>query len=161
MRQQGRSASIGAGDGERSHCLNRVVSELLELVKPTHLALQAVDLNTLINHSLQLVSQDANSREIQLRFTANDTLPEIQADPDRLTQVLLNLYLKAAIQAIGQHGVISVTVSESGAGVKISVTDSGKGIAGEIKLLKPSSLLYFTTKAEGTGSGLAVVHNIV
>lgn len=31
--------------------LNRVVSELLELVKPTHLALQAVDLNTLINHS--------------------------------------------------------------------------------------------------------------
>lgn len=36
--------------------LNRVVSELLELVKPTHLALQAVDLNTLINHSLQLVA---------------------------------------------------------------------------------------------------------
>lgn len=36
--------------------LNRVVSELLELVKPTHLALQAVELNTLINHSLQLVS---------------------------------------------------------------------------------------------------------
>lgn len=44
--------------------LNRVVSELLELVKPTHLALQAVELNTLISHSLQLVSQDANSREI-------------------------------------------------------------------------------------------------
>lgn len=110
--------------------LNRVVSELLELVKPTHLALQAVELNTLISHSLQLVSQDANSREIQLRFTANDTLPEIQADPDRLTQVLLNLYLNA-IQAIGQHGVISVTASESGAGVKISVTDSGKGIAAD------------------------------
>lgn len=116
--------------------LNRVVSELLELVKPTHLALQAVDLNTLINHSLQLVSQDANSREIQLRFTANDTLPEIQADPDRLTQVLLNLYLNA-IQAIGQHGVISVTASESGTGVKISVTDSGKELR-QISL-KPSS----------------------
>ena len=138
--------------------LNRVVSELLELVKPTHLALQAVDLNTLINHSLQLVSQDANSREIQLRFTANDTLPEIQADPDRLTQVLLNLYLNA-IQAIGQHGVISVTVSESGAGVKISVTDSGKGIAAD--QLEAIFTPYFTTKAEGTGLGLAVVHNIV
>ena len=138
--------------------LNRVVSELLELVKPTHLALQAVDLNTLINHSLQLVSQDANSREIQLRFTANDTLPEIQADPDRLTQVLLNLYLNA-IQAIGQHGVISVTASESGAGVKISVTDSGKGIAAD--QLDAIFTPYFTTKAEGTGLGLAVVHNIV
>ena len=97
-------AQVMAKEADR---LNRVVSELLELVKPTHLALQAVELNTLISHSLQLVSQDANSREIQLRFTANDTLPEIQADPDRLTQVLLNLYLNA-IQAIGLHGVISV-----------------------------------------------------
>ncbi len=118
-------AQVMAKEADR---LNRVVSELLELVKPTHLALQAVDLNTLINHSLQLVSQDANSREIQLRFTANDTLPEIQADPDRLTQVLLNLYLNA-FRRLVVHGVISVTASESGAGVKISVTDSGKGIA--------------------------------
>ena len=148
-------AQVMAKEADR---LNRVVSELLELVKPTHLALQAVDLNTLINHSLQLVSQDANSREIQLRFTANDTLPVIQADPDRLTQVLLNLYLNA-IQAIGQHGVISVTVSESGAGVKISVTDSGKGIAAD--QLEAIFTPYFTTKAEGTGLGLAVVHNIV
>ena len=148
-------AQVMAKEADR---LNRVVSELLELVKPTHLALQAVDLNTLINHSLQLVSQDANSREIQLRFTANDTLPEIQADPDRLTQVLLNLYLNA-IQAIGLHGVISVTASESGAGVKISVTDSGKGIAAD--QLEAIFTPYFTTKAEGTGLGLAVVHNIV
>ncbi len=179
-------AQVMAKEADR---LNRVVSELLELVKPTHLALQAVELNTLIshslqlvsqdansreiqlrftandtlpeiqadpdrltqvllNHSLQLVSQDANSREIQLRFTANDTLPEIQADPDRLTQVLLNLYLNA-IQAIGQHGVISVTASESGAGVKISVTDSGKGIAAD--QLEAIFTPYFTTKAEGTG----------
>ncbi len=137
--------------------LNRVVSELLELVKPTHLALQAVDLNTLINHSLQLVSQDANSREIQLRFTANDTLPEIQADPDRLTQVLLNLYLNA-IQAIGQHGVISVTVSESGAGVKISVTDSGKELR-QISLKPSSSVLHHQSRRHRIG--LAVVHNIV
>ncbi|EMM4084349.1 two-component system sensor histidine kinase ZraS [Shigella flexneri] len=148
-------AQVMAKEADR---LNRVVSELLELVKPTHLSLQAVDLNTLITHSLQLVSQDANSREISLRFTANDALPEIQADPDRLAQVLLNLYLNA-IQAIGQHGVISVTASESGAGVKISVTDSGKGIAAD--QLEAIFTPYFTTKAEGTGLGLAVVHNIV
>lgn len=71
---------------------------------------------------------------------------------------MLNLYLNA-IQAIGQHGVISVTVSESGAGVKISVTDSGKGIAAD--QLEAIFTPYFTTKAEGTGLGLAVVHNIV
>ncbi len=41
-RLRGRSASTGAGDGERGRPFKRVVSELLELVKPTHLALQAV-----------------------------------------------------------------------------------------------------------------------
>ena len=68
-----------------------MVSELLELVKPTHLALQAVELNTLINHSLQLVSQDANSREIQYALPPTTHYREVRADPDRLTQVLLNL----------------------------------------------------------------------
>lgn len=137
---------------------NHVVSKLLELVKPTHLVLQAMGLNTLINYSSQLVSQDANSREIQLRFTVNDTLPEIQADPNRLIQVLLNLYLNA-IRTVGQYGVISVTVSESGAGVKISATDSGRGIAAN--RLNTVFAPYSTTKAEGTGLGLMVVHSIV
>ncbi len=45
-RQQGENASIGAGDGERSRPFKPRGKQLLELVKPTHLALQAVDLNT-------------------------------------------------------------------------------------------------------------------
>ena len=139
--------------------LNRVVSELLELVKPAHLTLQKVDLNEVINHSLHLVSQDALSREIQLQFTADTSLPAIQADPDRLTQVLLNLYLNA-IHAIGHQGTITVEVSESSADrVKIVVTDSGKGIAPE--QLEAIFTPYFTTKADGTGLGLAVVQNII
>lgn len=139
--------------------LNRVVSELLELVRPTHLTLQSVDLNDIITHSLQLVSQDARSRAIQLQFTANVSLPAVQADPDRLTQVLLNLYLNA-IHAIGHQGVITVEVGEcAGDRVKIVVTDSGKGIAAED--LDAIFTPYFTTKADGTGLGLAVVQNIV
>ncbi|HFZ8996804.1 TPA: two-component system sensor histidine kinase ZraS [Citrobacter freundii] len=139
--------------------LNRVVSELLELVKPARLALQDVDLNELITHSLHLVSQDAQNRQIRLRFTASTSLPHIQADPDRLTQVLLNLYLNA-IHAIDHDGTITVEASGNEAGrVKISVTDSGKGIAPE--QLEAIFTPYFTTKAEGTGLGLTVVQNII
>lgn len=58
-------AQVMAKEADR---LNRVVSELLELVKPAHLTLQQVDLNEVITHSLNTVSQDAASREIQLRF---------------------------------------------------------------------------------------------
>ena len=149
-------AQVMAKEADR---LNRVVSELLELVKPAHLTLQQVDLNEVITHSLHLVSQDAASREIQLRFSANSTLPAIQADPDRLTQVLLNLYLNA-IHAIGCQGTITVEANESsGDRVKIVVTDSGKGIAAE--QLEAIFTPYFTTKADGTGLGLAVVQNII
>jgi len=149
-------AQVMAKEADR---VNRVVSELLELVKPAHLSLQAVNLNDAIAHSLQLVSQDAQSREIQLRFTAKPTLPPVQADPDRLTQVLLNLYLNA-IHAIDRKGVITVEASEAKAGrVKITVTDSGKGIAPE--QLEAIFTPYFTTKADGTGLGLAVVQNII
>ena len=139
--------------------LNRVVSELLELVRPAHLKYQSVDLNEVITHSLQLVSQDAASRAISLKFIAQPALCRIQADPDRLKQVLLNLYLNA-IHAIGRDGVITVAVRESGDGrVKVSVADSGKGMTAE--QLQAIFTPYFTTKADGTGLGLAVVQNIV
>lgn len=149
-------AQVMAKEADR---LNRVVSELLELVRPAHLKWQPVDLNEVITHSLQLVSQDALSRAITLRFTAQPALCRIQADPDRLNQVLLNLYLNA-IQAIGHDGVITVVVAECGDGrIKLSVTDSGKGMTTEQRqaIFTP----YFTTKADGTGLGLAVVQNIV
>ncbi|WP_157865566.1 two-component system sensor histidine kinase ZraS [[Enterobacter] lignolyticus] len=149
-------ARVMAKEADR---LNRVVSELLELVKPAHLALQSVDLNEVIAHSLQLVSQDAQSREIALRYTPNPGLCRIEADPDRLTQVLLNLYLNA-IHAIGRQGTIEVEAREcDGQRVKIAVRDSGKGIAPE--QLQAIFTPYFTTKAEGTGLGLAVVQNII
>ena len=149
-------AQVMAKEADR---LNRVVSELLELVRPTHLKWQPVDLNEVISHSLQLVSQDALSRHITLQFSAHPVGCHIQADPDRLNQVLLNLYLNA-IQAMDHEGAITVSVAECGDGrVKLSVADSGKGMTAEQRqaIFTP----YFTTKAEGTGLGLAVVQNIV
>ncbi|HHI2555099.1 TPA: two-component system sensor histidine kinase ZraS [Klebsiella aerogenes] len=139
--------------------LNRVVSELLELVRPAHLNYQPVDINALIHHSLQLVSQDAQSRGIALQFTPRPELTSIKADPDRLNQVLLNLYLNA-MQAIGRDGVIHVSASEADRQrVKIVVKDSGKGMSDEE--LQAIFTPYFTTKADSTGLGLAVVQNII
>lgn len=78
---------------------------------------------------------------------------------DRLKQVLLNLYLNA-VHAIGREGVITVAVRECGDGrVKVSVADSGKGMTAE--QLQAIFTPYFSTKADGTGLGLAVVQNIV
>ena len=149
-------AQVMAKEADR---LNRVVSELLELVRPAHLNYQPVDINALIHHSLQLVSQDAQSRGIALQFTPRPELSTINADADRLNQVLLNLYLNA-MQAIGRDGVIHVSASEADRRrMKIVVKDSGKGMSDEE--LQAIFTPYFTTKADGTGLGLAVVQNII
>ena len=157
--QGGESHELAQVMAKEADRLNRVVSELLELVKPAHLALQLVDLNDVISHSLQLVSQDAQSRDIALHYAPNASLCRIEADPDRLTQVLLNLYLNA-IHAIGRQGTIQVEAREcDGQRVRIVVRDSGQGIAPE--QLQAIFTPYFTTKADGTGLGLAVVQNII
>ncbi|GKX60945.1 ATP-binding protein [Leminorella grimontii] len=139
--------------------LNRVVTELLELVRPSDLKEQLVNLNDVIDHSLLLIRQDAQARGIALRFTRNDALPDVNIDPDRFTQALLNLYLNA-IQAIDREGVLSVTLENAQeGGINVIVQDSGKGIEPEdlANIFNP----YFTTKASGTGLGLTIVQKVI
>ena len=138
--------------------LNRVVSELLELVRPAHLTYQSVDLNDVITHSLQLISQDAASRAITLAFTAQPALCRIQADPDRLKQVLLNLYLNAV------HAWPRWRDYGGGEGMRRRASKGercGQQAGDDGGTATGHFTPYFTTKADGTGLGLAVVQNIV
>ncbi|AHG21292.1 sensor protein ZraS [Chania multitudinisentens RB-25] len=139
--------------------LNRVISELLALVRPVDLRLQQVNINEVIAHSLHLIRQDAENKNITIRYCSNEMLPAIEIDPDRFTQVLLNLYLNA-IQAIGANGLLEVGVTQRREeGLCITVTDSGKGI-GQDELTKVFNP-YFTTKATGTGLGLTIVQKVI
>ncbi|KFK92183.1 MULTISPECIES: two-component system sensor histidine kinase ZraS [unclassified Serratia (in: enterobacteria)] len=149
-------AKVMAKEVER---LNRVISELLALVRPVDLHIQQVDINEVLEHSLHLIRQDAESKNITIRYCRNQALPLAELDPDRLTQALLNLYLNA-IQAIGSDGLLEVSVVlVGGEGLRISVTDSGKGIKPDdlAKIFNP----YFTTKAAGTGLGLTIVQKVI
>lgn len=139
--------------------LNRVITELLELVRPSDLRIQQVDINEVVEHSLHLIRQDAESKNIAIEFIPNQTLPRMAMDPDRFTQALLNLYLNA-IQAIGADGTLAVDVSQTNeSDVKIVVRDSGKGINPDdlTNIFHP----YFTTKAAGTGLGLTIVQKVI
>ncbi len=83
---------------------------------------------------------------------------QISMDSDKISQVLLNLYLNA-IESMNNGGCLSVSVSKDKKGVILRVSDNGCGIAQEYlaHVFDP----YFTTKSTGTGLGLAIVNNIV
>jgi two-component system sensor histidine kinase HydH len=140
--------------------LNRVITQLLEFARPAAIQKRSTSLKSLIQHSLKMIEKQASAKQIQIRWTNPPNLGEISVDPDRINQVLLNLYLNA-IEAMEHGGILSVSLTreEDSLWVKIAVSDTGTGIGREDleHIFDP----YFTTKQSGTGLGLAIVHKIV
>ena len=140
--------------------LNRVISQLLEFARPLSLQKKRVPVKALVQHSLKTIEGQAESRGVTLSADLDASWGEIDVDFDKLTQVLLNLYLNA-LEAMDRGGTLSVSCSEEQGHerVKISVTDTGSGI--EKQDLEHIFDPYFTTKQTGTGLGLAIVHKIM
>lgn len=153
----GKAAEIMVREAER---LNRVITELLEVAGPSQLKFVKKSPMDVVQHTLNLISQDAQVQGVDLRLETLGPVPEIDMDPDKLSQALLNLYLNALQAMPSQGGVLAVSVEANGNGrVVLSVADTGKGIAAEKlpHIFDP----YFTDKAEGSGLGLAVVRKVV
>lgn len=139
--------------------LNRVISELLEFAKPTDLKLKTTDVNSLIEHSVRLIEQEASTKNIEIKLDLSQQPLSAKIDSDRFSQCLLNLYLNS-LQAIEKDGQLSIKDSLTDNNlIVIEIRDTGSGIKAEnlSKIFDP----YYTTKTKGTGLGLAIVHKIV
>ncbi len=146
--------------------LNRVITDLIGLSRPTDIRARPARLEQVAEHVLRLIRQDATNHGVTLSCTAVPHLPPALVDPDRLGQALLNVCLNAldALQTEGasaQDGQarLQIHISREGRMLRLDVTDSGEGIAPEN--LRHIFDPYFTTKGHGTGLGLATVHKIV
>ncbi len=138
-----------------------LVSGLLTFSRQTQLHLSNVDVPQVIVSAVELVGFRLKRADITVRTELDASLPPVQADASRLTEVLVNL-LTNAIDVTPSGGVIKVRALRSGEGtVRIEVQDSGCGIAPEDlpRIFDP----FFTTKApgRGTGLGLSISHGII
>jgi signal transduction histidine kinase len=137
-----------------------IVRQLLSFAKETPLRTVSTNINCPINEIIETLSAQGlfNGIEISLNFAEN--LPEIQADPIKLEQVVLNILLNA-IHSITPPGRITVTTKAGGDCVEIHISDTGCGIPEEYigKIFDP----FYTTKesTKGTGLGLAVSYGII
>ena len=140
--------------------LNRVVGQLLEFARPVPVKPKTVSLQALLDDSIKLITDRAAGKGIAIRTQNNAQADEVRIDPDRINQVLLNLYLNA-IDSMEPGGELKVEISSDGQqrDVVIRVSDTGSGINRDdlSKIFEP----YFTTKSSGTGLGLAIAHNII
>ncbi len=141
---------------------SRLVRELRHLVRPTPSQPRRVDLHEVISEVVDLIRPLAHNKvSIHLDFRAPAAV--VQADPEQMHQMLLNLLLNAR-DAMPEGGVLTVETSLAGEPadrLTIAVRDTGCGIASEdlSRIFEP----FFTTrKAQGgTGLGLAIVARIV
>ncbi len=119
-----------------------------------------IELNTLLEDSLKLLSPSFKDKNIVLKKEFSNANILLRADSVQLTQVLFNLIMNAIYYSpIG--GKIEVALTEKTKIVQICIADQGKGIAAKNKdkVFEP----FFTTKplGEGSGLGLSVVHGII
>jgi signal transduction histidine kinase len=135
------------------HC-SKTINNLLDLARERPPARRAVPLLPLIQRARELSVLPSG---MDVVLTAPDDL-RLFADPDDLLHVLSNLLLNAA-QAQGDAGRIEVMAAPFKGGVEIRVRDYGPGVPPENRDRIFDAL--FTTKARGTGLGLALCRRIV
>jgi two-component system sensor histidine kinase HydH len=139
--------------------LNRVITELLEIARPSDIKPKEVDIQSIFENAIRLVRADWNQNtKTKISTEIKDGIKTIFIDPDRFVQVLVNIYLNS-LQAMPDGGLLRTEIRSDRDFIAISVTDTGRGMSQETK--DQIFIPYFTTKNSGTGLGMAIVHKII
>lgn len=149
-----------------------IVRQLLEFSRRKEPVLRTVDISSLLTNVQRMLQHRIGEKGVGVEVTVADALPKIQADPELLQQVFINLYLNS-LYVLNAGGIIKISAevtqdqesSPAGANgrkwLKLSFEDSGPGISSEHidHVFDP----FFTTKdiGEGTGLGLSVSYGII
>lgn len=143
---------------------SRIVKSFLALARRKPPERTLVDLNGIINATLDLLGYQIRMENIHVVLKLEPHLPEVTGDSDQLTQVITNMIINSvqAMQSWQGKRDLTITSTRDGADhVAVSVSDTGPGVPSEIRtrIFEP----FFTTKSGtgGTGVGLSLCLNIV
>ena len=138
--------------------LDRVVQTLVDFTRPRDLRLEEVDLRRLMEDVAQLAAPDAEQHGVTIeRHMPEQRLP-IKVDIDLMKQALLNVVING-VQAMPQGGLLTISARRENNAVVAEIRDEGGGIPQDMhdKIFE----LYFTTKKDGSGIGLAQTYQIL
>jgi two-component system NtrC family sensor kinase len=143
---------------ETERC-STIVKNLLDFARQSEPNLKSVDINLIINESLDLLEHKIRLQNVEVE-KGFGSVPRLTADFAQLQQVFMNLIINA-VEAMDKGGklIISTKVLNELKMVEIDFIDTGVGIPKEnlSQIFDP----FFTTKTKGTGLGLSVVFGII
>ena len=134
----------------------RIVQNLLEFSRPASPQKKPLDLNNLLERTLQLQEHSLRRNNIKVDFHPQTDLPGVIGDANQLIQVFLNLVTNAeqAIREVRDTGRIQIRAGRIVNQLAITVQDDGVGIRPEAlpRIFDP----FYTTKRPGGGTGLGL-----
>ncbi|MBN1504537.1 MAG: GAF domain-containing protein [Candidatus Eisenbacteria bacterium] len=138
--------------------LERILNEQLQFAQLSRPRLKMEDLNSVVEQSLVLVSEESLRKKAKILKRLSLELPKLLLDSDKMKQVLINI-LQNALKFLPVGGKIKVETKRAGDFVHVIVGNEGERIPGELmdRLFVP----FFTSGKDGTGLGLAVAYQIV
>jgi signal transduction histidine kinase len=122
------------------------------------LQLKEQDVRRVVSGVLMLASAELETHKVRVSSHMPERPVIAKVDADLIKQAILNIVLNGA-QAMPQGGELHVTLREEGRMAAIEISDSGTGIPPDIRAKIFD--LYFTTKRDGSGIGLAMTYRII
>ena len=130
-----------------------IIHALLNMARPREPLRIAVDLPATVDATLAFLTEKLKRRSVVVSKLV-EQVPEINADPEKLQQVFLNLLINA-IDAMPEGGELSIAIERDGDFVVVRIADSGAGISKS--QLESIFDPFYTTKPAGRGNGLGLV----
>ena len=137
--------------------LDNVVKTFLNFNRPIDLRAVPTDLNEIVKNVFALISAEAGAKRIHLETSLQERLV-IHGDAELLQQAILNV-VKNGIEAMTEGGKLSAHTALEGDECALDISDAGPGIPPAIR--DKIFNLYFTTKKNGSGIGLATTFRVV
>jgi len=136
--------------------MEALVDDLLAFARDDQAERQICDLSNVLGECVTLLRAEAARQRVMIELDASSSV-KARVVVDRIVQLLLNL-MKNAIQAMPDGGLLAIGLRQHKGFVRISVKDSGSGIAPEYlqRIFEP----FWTNKAQGTGLGLALCRKV-
>jgi len=138
-----------------------ITHKLLSFARKIDPTIHSVQINDLVMEVAELSRQRARHGNVEIRTDLDGRLPEVEASPSELQQVLLNLVNNAVDAMDSRGGWVRIATTLENDNIVLAVQDNGEGIprSNLPRIFDP----FFTTKpvGKGTGLGLSIVYGIV
>lgn len=139
--------------------INQLVSELLDATRFVNLKFEKVDLNLLLEETLEMARDRIKLHGVTVEKSYYIDICDVTVDREKIKVAFLNIIVNALEAMESGKGVLQIRTRQHGDKCVIEVRDNGKGMDDETlqKLFEP----YFTNKPKGNGLGLTNTQNII